>query len=203
MARHRALLWAQKVEIDQPMDFAAMQQAKEMARDVTLPGITQAAGASGNLNSSRAGIAQGLVERSLAANAQNTYNNLYSQAYQNGLNLAQGQQNNNNTLNLNAANSAAGQGSNAANSGANNYSGSIANTGNANNINQNNYNNDVSNAYAALQQYMNLIGNKSWGTTTNSSGTSTTNGTGTSNTQNDPGILSNISSGLGLLGSFF
>lgn len=181
---------------------AAMQQARETARDVALPQISQNAAISGNSSSSRAGIAQGLVERSLAENAQNTYNDLYSKAYQNGLTLAQGQQNNNNTLNLNAANAASGQGSNAANSGANDYSSSIANTGNANNVNQNNYNNDVGNAYAALQQYMNLIGGKNWGTTVTSNGTQQTNGTGTSNTQTDPGLLSNISSGIGVLGAF-
>jgi hypothetical protein len=181
---------------------AAMQQAREQVRDVALPGIAQNAAGSGNSDSSRSGIAQGLVERSLAENTQNTYNSLYGQAYGNGLNLAQTQANNNNTNNLNAANSAAGQGTNAANAGSNVYGGALNNTGTANNINQGNYNNGVGNAYSALQQYMNLIGGTNWGTKTSTSGSSQTQGTGTSNTQTDPGLLSNISSGVGLLGAF-
>lgn len=181
---------------------AATNQAMEQVRDVALPGIQQNAAASGNSDSSRSGIAQGLVERSLAENTQNTYNSLYGQAYGNGLNLAQTQANNNNGLNLNAANSAAGQGTNAANAGSSVYGGALNNTGTANNINQGNYNNGVGNAYSALQQYMNLIGGTNWGTTTSTSGNSQTQGTGTSTTQNNPGLLSNISSGVGLLGAF-
>jgi hypothetical protein len=181
---------------------AAMQQAKEQVRDVALPGIQQNAAIGGNSDSSRSGIAQGLVERSLAENSQNTYNSLYSQAYQNGLNLAQTQANNNNGLNLNAANAAASQGNSAVNTGQNAYSGALNNTGTANNINQGNYNNGVGNAYSALQQYMNLIGGTNWGSTTSTNGSSQTQGTGTSTTQNNPGLLSNISSGVGLLGAF-
>jgi hypothetical protein len=174
----------------------------EQARDVTLPGIQQNAAIGNNTDSSRNGIAQGLVQRSLAENTQNTYNSLYGQAYGNGLNLAQTQANNNNGLNLNAANAAASQGNSAVNTGQNAYSGALNNTGTANNINQGNYSNGVGNAYSALQQYMNLIGGTNWGTTTSTSGNSQTQGTGTSSTQNDPGLLSNISSGIGLLGAF-
>jgi hypothetical protein len=181
---------------------AATHQAMEQARDVTLPGIQQNAAIGNNTDSSRNGIAQGLVQRSLAENTQNTYNSLYGQAYGNGLNLAQTQANNNNGLNLNAANAAASQGNSAVNTGQNAYSGALNNTGTANNINQGNYSNGVGNAYSALQQYMNLIGGTNWGTTTSTSGNSQTQGTGTSSTQNDPGLLSNISSGIGLLGAF-
>jgi hypothetical protein len=181
---------------------AATHQAMEQARDVTLPGIQQNAAIGNNTDSSRNGIAQGLVQRSLAENTQNTYNSLYGQAYGNGLNLAQTQANNNNGLNLNAANAAASQGNSAVNTGQNAYSGALNNTGTANNINQGNFTNNVGNAYAALQPYMNLFGGTNWGTTTNTSGNSQTQGTGTSSTQNDPGLLSNISSGIGLLGAF-
>jgi hypothetical protein len=45
---------------------AALQQAREQVRDVTLPGIQQNAAIGNNTDSSRNGIAQGLVERSLA-----------------------------------------------------------------------------------------------------------------------------------------
>jgi hypothetical protein len=40
---------------------AAMRDALNQVRDVTLPGIDRAAAISGNVNNSRAGIAQGLV----------------------------------------------------------------------------------------------------------------------------------------------
>jgi hypothetical protein len=181
---------------------AATNQAMEQVRDVTLPGIQQNAAIGNNTDSSRNGIAQGLVQRSLAENTQNTYNSLYGQAYGNGLNLAQTQANNNNGLNLTAANSAASQGNSAVNTGQNAYSGALNNTGTANNINQGNYTNSVGNAYAALQPYMQLFGGTNWGQTTSTNGTSQTQGTGTSNTQTDPGLLSNISSGVGLLGAF-
>ncbi|QIG98169.1 MULTISPECIES: hypothetical protein [Bradyrhizobium] len=82
------------------------------------------------------------------------------------------------------------------------YGGALNNTGTANNINQGNYTNSVGNAYAALQPYMQLFGGTNWGTTTSTNGNSATAGTGTSTTQNNPGLLSNISSGIGLLGSF-
>jgi len=88
-----------------------------------------------------------------------------------------------------------------ANSGSNIYSGALGNTGTANNINQGNFNNGVGNAYSALQQYMNLIGGTNWGSTTNASGASQTAGTGTQTTQNNPGLMSNISSGIGILGA--
>jgi hypothetical protein len=178
-----------------------MQGAKETVRDVTLPGISQNAAISNNSSSSRAGIAEGLVQRGLAEQQANLQNSLTGQAFNNGLTLASNNANANNQAALSAATSAAGQGSNAVNTGQNAYSGALNNTGTANNINQGNYNNNVSNAYAALQQYMNLIGGTNWGTTTNTSGNSQTQGTGTSQTQSDPGLLSNIGSGIGLLGA--
>jgi len=48
---------------------------------------------------------------------------------------------------------------------------------------------------------MNLIGGTNWGSTTNASGASQTAGTGTQTTQNNPGLMSNISSGIGILGA--
>jgi hypothetical protein len=183
---------------------AAMQGGMETARDVTLPGIAQNAATSGNTDSSRNGIAQGLVERGLAEQSANLQNSLAGQAYGTGLQLASNNANANNQGKLVADNAAAGQGTNAANTGSNVYSGSLNNTGMANNINQGNYSNDVNNAYAALQQYMNLIGNRNWGMTTNTNGTVQSSGTSTQNTQtqNNPGLLSNISTGIGLLGAF-
>lgn len=169
---------------------AAMQQATETARDVTLPQINQNAALTGNSNSSRTGIAEGLVQRSLAENAQNTYNSLYGQAYGNGLNLASSNANANNANSLGALTGAAGAGTSAANTGVNASSSAINDQGNLFNLagqgasgqqqaNQANLDNQqaqfqsqTSSPYAALQQLMGIIGSNNWGS--NSTGTSTT-----------------------------
>jgi hypothetical protein len=89
----------------------AMQQANETARDVTLPGIESAAAGTGNTNSSRTGIAEGLVQRGLAEQTANLSGTLQSQAFANGLNLANNTANANNTLGLSGINSAGNLGS--------------------------------------------------------------------------------------------
>ncbi|MBW7970947.1 hypothetical protein [Bradyrhizobium sp. BR 10289] len=167
---------------------AATNGAMEQARDVTLPGIDQNAAMSGNTNSSRTGIADGLVQRSLAENYQNTYNDLYSKAYQNGLNLASSNANANNTEKLGALTGAASAGTNAANSGVNAGSSAINDQGNLYSMatsagageragNQSyldnllqRYQSQVSSPYAALNGLMGIIGTNNWG----SNGTSTT-----------------------------
>jgi hypothetical protein len=63
---------------------AAMQSGVETARDVTLPGIQQNAAIGGNTDSSRNGIAQGLVQRGLAEQASNLQNSLSGQAFGQG-----------------------------------------------------------------------------------------------------------------------
>jgi hypothetical protein len=197
----------------------AMLNAKQQARDVTLPGIQQNASIGGNTDSSRNGIAQGLVERGLAEQSANLGSTLRNAAYGQGLQLAQQQAQNNNTGTLSALQSLGLVGTQDASAGSNIYSGALNNTGTANNINQGNYTNSVGNAYAALQPYMNLFGSTNWGSTNTASNNGTTAGTnsgnqqslsqllsqtagnGTSNTQNNPGLLSNISSGIGILGA--
>jgi hypothetical protein len=179
----------------------AMLNAKQQARDVTLPGIQQNAAIGNNTDSSRNGIAQGLVERGLAEQSANLGSTLRNAAYGQGLQLAQQQAQNNNTGTLSALQSLGLVGTQDANTGSNIYSGSLNNTGTANNINQGNYTNSVGNAYAALQPYMNLFGSTNWGSNTNATGNSQVAGYGTSNTQNNPGLLSNISSGIGILGA--
>lgn len=179
---------------------AAMQQAKETARDVTLPGIAQNAALSGNASSSRRGIAEGLVQRSLAENAQNTYNSLSGQAYKDGLALAENQAQSNNAGALSAAGQAASAGTNAANAGTSAVSNAINNVGNANNVDQNNFTNSVNNNFAALNDYMKLIGSQNWGSTTTGSSSSQTQGTGTSTTTSNPSAFQMISGLLGAAG---
>jgi hypothetical protein len=194
----------------------AMQQANETARDVTIPGITMAANGTGNADSSRAGIAQGLVQRGLAENAQNMTGALSSQAFQNGLSLAENQANANNTAALSAITNMGNIGNAATNSGTNaitqgiNGQGQIFGMGEnagqgeqaaqqANLTNQQQqYQAGVSNPFDALRQYMGIIGTQNWGS----------NSTGSSTTQTSPsawsvigGLLGGLGGGAGLAGN--
>jgi hypothetical protein len=179
---------------------AGMQSADQTANQVTLPGITQAADMTGNADSSRSGIAQGMVQESLANQAAGLYSSDYNSAYQNGLSLAENQEQANNAGALTAAEGAASAGTSAAGEGTSQVGDAITNTGNANTIDQNNYTSLVSDPYAALANYMSLIGGTNWGSTTNSSSNGTTTGTGTSTTQSSPSALSMLTSLLGGVG---
>jgi hypothetical protein len=168
----------------------AMLNARQTARDVTLPGIEQNAAISGNSNSSRTGIAQGLVERGLAQQSADLGASLRSQAYQQGLGLASSNANANNANSLGALSSAAGAGTNAANSGVNASSSAINDQGNLFNLagqgasgqqqatqanldnQQAQFQSGTQSPYAALQGLMGIIGANNWGS--NSTGTSTT-----------------------------
>lgn len=168
----------------------ATQQANEQARDVTMPGIEQNAAMTGNTNSSRTGIADGLVQRSLAENAQNMTGALTSQAYTNGLNLAenQAQANNNGALSAltnegNIGNTTTNTGVNAGTSSVNNQGqlyGMAENAGQGEQQNnqealtnqQQQYQAAVNDPFAALNNYMGIVGSNNWGSSSN--GTTTT-----------------------------
>lgn len=106
----------------------AMQTATETARDVTMPGIEQNAAATRNTNSSRTGIANGLVQRGLAEQAANLSGTLQSNAFSQGLALANNQATSNNTLGLGALSAQGQLGGNAATTGPSASSNSIADT---------------------------------------------------------------------------
>lgn len=185
---------------------AAMQGATEQARDVTMPGIEQHAAMSGNANSSRAGIADGLVQRGLAEQSANLSGTLQSQAFQNGLTLAQQQAQNNNVDKLTGLGQQGNIGVNSFNSGnagvnngVTNESG-VLNIGNGGGAGQQaatqddltnqlqQFQNGQSAPFTGLQQLMSIIGTQNWGS----------NSSGTSHTETDPGVLGMIG---GLLGT--
>jgi hypothetical protein len=188
---------------------AAMQGATETARDVTMPGIAQNAATSGNSDSSRRGIAEGLVQRGLAEQSANLNNSLSGQAFAQGLGLASNNANANNQGALTAALGAANGGNASLNSGANAIGGAINGQGTlfgigsnagqgltaaqqADLTNQNQqYQAGINNPYAALMPYMKLVGSQLYGS----------NSTGSSTTQNDPGALGIIGGLLGAAGS--
>lgn len=188
---------------------AAMQGATETARDVTMPGIAQNAAISGNSDSSRRGIAEGLVQRGLAEQSANLQNSLTGQAFGQGLGLASSNANANNQAALTAATNAANAGTSALNAGTGAVNGSINGQGTlfgigsnagqgltaaqqANLTNQQQqYQAGINNPYAALMPYMKLVGSQLYGTNSN----------GTTTTQNDPGALGILGGLLGAGGS--
>jgi hypothetical protein len=185
---------------------ADMNQATQQANEVTMPGIEQNAAAGGNTNSSRTGIADGLVQQGLAEQSASLQGSLTGQAEANAENLAQTQANNNNVNNLGALSSEGSVGNTAANTGVNAGTAAtndqIADAGEAaaggagqtaaeqaalTNQEQQ-FQSATTSPYAALQGLMGIAGTNNWGTDT----------TGTSDTTATPSAWSTIS---GLLSS--
>jgi hypothetical protein len=171
---------------------AAMRDARNQVRDITLPGIERSAAVSGNVNNSRMGIAQGLVERELAGKAADVSSNLRGAAYDKGLDL--GAMTNVQAV-LDSLKSAGGLGGNLAQLGIGARSGAvddakgmfdIANTGGAGlqasqQLELDNllarYQSGVSSPFDALNQYMGIVGSNNWGSEGTMSGTQTTKST--------------------------
>lgn len=158
----------------------AMLSARQQARDVTMPGIEQNAATSGNTNSSRTGIADGLVQRGLAEQATNLGATLRNNAFSNGLSLASSNANANNAAALSALTARLNGGNAAFNSGVNASGQSITDAGNLFNManaggagltaarqadltNQNQrYQNQQTGGFTPLQQLMSIIGTQNW-----------------------------------------
>lgn len=207
-----ALQYAGNVPIS-AMTQAAMQGANDEAQYVTQPQINAAAAASGNVNSSRTAIQQGLVDRGLTQDASNIAANLTGNAYNSGLSLAE---QNSEAANANRLQALTGQsiygafdtnaGTNA-NTGAVNQAGGLFNI--ANNGITGGYNAaqapltnqsqqfaaNTNDPFAALTNFYNIVGNHNWG--------SQTTGTGTSTTNYDPSTMSQIGGWTNFLGGLF
>jgi hypothetical protein len=191
---------------------SAMHDAVRTASESTIPNIYRSAAGSGNINSDRAALAQGVVDRGLGEQAGNISANLRGNAYENGINQAlQG-----NAQGLQALSQEGSLGENMGQSGLNalstgiNDQGALVNqaTAGANANYQQASQNPLLNAlqqyqgtsnfpWQQLQNYYNIIGNKSWGSQT--SGTSM--GTQQQQQQTNPSMMSSIGSGLGILGA--
>lgn len=191
---------------------AAMHDAIRSANENAIPAIQRAAAGSGNVNSSRAALSQGVVERGLAEQAGNLSTQLRAQAYNNGLNL--GQQGNASAITAalggaTAGNAAAGTGVNAGTAAVNNQNNlfNLADTAQKNQLagsqadltNQLQQQQHATNdPWQALNNYFNLVGAKSWGGET--TGNSTTN---TQQTPSGMSILGGLLSGVGGMGLNF
>jgi hypothetical protein len=174
---------------------AAMLGATQTANQVTMPGIEQNAAGTGNTNSTRTGIADGLVQQGLAEQSAALNGSLTGTAYANGLNLAQTTANNNNNNTLGALTTAGNIGNTAASTGVNAGTASVADQGALSSEaaaggagltaaqqailtnEQQQYAAQTTDPYAALNGLMGVIGSNNWGSSTTGSGTSDTTST--------------------------
>jgi hypothetical protein len=178
-----------------------MLPALQQARDITMPGIEQNAAIGGNTNSSRTGIADGLVQRGLAEQSAGLGATLRNAAYTHGLDLASGNANTGNQQKLGALSTEGSLGNTAAGTGVNAGTASVANqgalsseasTGGAGltaaqqailDNQQQQFQAKTSDPFAALKNYMGVVGGTNWGSSTN----------GTSNTTSTPSAWDTIS----------
>lgn len=162
----------------------AMAGATENARDVLIPGIDSNAAGTGNTNSSRTGLAEGLVARDLANRSADLAGSMYNDLYNTGANLTS----TTNSGNIGALTQALAA---AMGGGTNLYNAGNEGTGNAFNMMttgaagpqqaqqlalQNalqKYQSGVSAPFDALDNYYKIIGANNWGQNTNSTSTTT------------------------------
>lgn len=183
----------------------SMLAANQEAADSTLPSLYRGAAASGNLNSDRTAISDGVVRQGLAEQAANLGASLQNSAYSTGLSTAQNQNSQQLSALANAGslgNAQTSAGLNAAGTGLNAGASSASTAeGGANGLNAltqlgltnalDQFNGTNNYGWTQLSNLMNIIGGKSWGSNTTQTGT----------TQSNPSGLSTAGSVLGLLGS--
>lgn len=186
---------------------AAMRDANRNASENVLPGIDRAAAASGGINSDRAALAQGVVQRGLAEKAGDLSATMRNAAYTSGLQNAQQA----NSLQNGALSAAGGlgagllsAGNGAQDAGIDNQTGLNANiTGGANGATEldqaklNNlmaqYQGKTGFGWSQLNNMMGVVGSQNWGNTQQ----------GTTTTQQNPSLLQNIGSGIGIASALF
>lgn len=205
--------YAQNPYIDQAVN-AATYNANRNAAENDLPMLARASNGSGNLNSDRAALAQGVIGRGLAENAQNIGATMRNNAWNTGLNtaLTQGQMSNSALANAGSLGAnLGGAGSSMMSQGITdqaNLSNLYSGAGSAlNSLNQSyldnalaKYQGKINNTWSPVQNYMAMVGNKDWGSTTTNSSTST-GFSPVANQSSSPGALGIAGAGLGIAGS--
>ena len=190
---------------------AAMRDARRSVSEQVLPSIGRNAAATGNINSNKTAIREGLVERGLADATADTSANIRGNLYSQGLNLAQNNLSQNDAARLGALSTAASAGTGAvgtgvgANSGAVQQQSGLFDIANAGVTGQQagsqaaindilaRYGFNVDKGFQGLDQFWNVVGGNNWGGTSNSTGTTT----GTKR----PSTLSQIGQAAGIAGS--
>lgn len=188
---------AQKYAANPAIDAEIDAANRDVSRDldeVTLPGIDRQASATGNINSSRAGVAAGIAQRGASDRMADTAASIRSAAYSQGLTVAQEQQEQK-LQGLQAAIGAytglAGQGISALGAGSTAGYQALSALGSADQTEQANRQGADDAAYASwqgndsrssdlLSRFYSIIGNNSWGTSGTTTGSSTGTNTGTS-----------------------
>lgn len=199
--------------IDQMVN-AATYGANRNAAENDLPMLARTANGSGNLNSDRAALAQGVIGRGLAENAQNIGATMRGNAWNNGL----AQFNTQNQQQLGALSNAGSLGANLGGAGSSmmsqgindqaNLSSIYSGAGSAlNSLNQSyldnalsKYQGKIQNTWSPVNNLYNIAGANNWGSTQNTSST------GFSmlpheNKSSSPGALGIVGAGLGIAGS--
>jgi hypothetical protein len=190
------------------MVTSAMRDSTRQVNEQTLPGIGRDAASTGNVNSNRRAISEGIVQRGLADKTADVSSQLRGAAYQDGLSLAQKESQATNDSTLQALLARISGGTNATSSGMDvtkdqfNLAGlGIAGQQDAkqavSNEQQAQYQFGVDSPFAALNNYYNIIGNKNWGGTTNATGTANTTTTAT------PSMLDSIGKAISMGGTVF
>jgi hypothetical protein len=192
---------------------SAATQGGRNAAENTIPNLYRAAAGSGNINSDRASLAQGVVERGLAENAQDISATMRGNMWNQGLNQANTQ----NQQQLGALSNAGSLGANLGGAGSSmmsqgindqaNLSSLYSGAGSAlNSLNQSyldnalsKYQGAIQNTWSPVNNLYNIAGASNWGSTQN------TNSTGFSmapqqNQSSSPGALSYLGAGLGVAG---
>lgn len=157
---------------------AAMRDASRAVSEQALPQIGRNAALTGNVNSSKRAISEGIVQRGLAEKTADVSANMRNSAYNNGLTLAQNEANSSNDAILKAAMARVSGGNDATATGtsaltaqnglfdtaAKGASGVLSGNQAALDEQAAKYNFDTKAPFEALNNYYDIIGDKSWGT---------------------------------------
>jgi len=172
--------------LDSQID-AANRDVSRTLNEQTLPGIDRQASGTGNINSSRAGVAAGIAQRGAADRMADTAATLRGNAYSQGLSLAQTDRSNQLSALGNvigAYTNLAGQGTNALSSGAQIGTNALSTLNAANATEQADRQGQDTAAYNSwygndtrqndlLSQYAQLVASNQWGSTGTTTGTQT------------------------------
>lgn len=183
-------MYAANPYIDGAIDAASRDVTRNLTESV-LPGINRAAVSSGNVNSSRTGVAEGIALRGAQDRIGDIAAGMRYNAYDRGLGMSEAARIADNQQYLNAQNAAGGlygniyQGGMSAGQAAQGQAMSNANAyvtaGNAYQQNDQNILNEAYQKYDmqqnqpfdALQRYWNIVGSNNWGQNSNSTSTTT------------------------------
>lgn len=192
---------------------AATRDGRRAATEGSIPNLYRSAAASGNINSDRAALAQGVVERSLADNAQEISARMRSDMFNQGLSTALTQ----NQQGLGALSNAGSLSANLGGAGSSMLSQGITDQANLSKLyesaglgiqgqedrglanDQARYQTNYQFPWQNLQNYYGIAGNNNWWGTHNTQGTSI--GMSPEQRQPAPGALSYLGAGLGMAGS--